>query len=239
MVARYGLTLCNSSNIGRLLPQSFFYTFAFTRIKKQVSGGIYYAQHVGNYGNLVAGLYGWQTAMPVNGFIVPCTNNLTLDLQGNVTIVDGRVPMNERSVCDPADPSNLERMEYMFKTQSLMLRSFVYPAEVTDEECNEACKELYMKYKIFADKETSKAYAAMKARKDDVVGEDSAVVLVARNSPSLSESFLMHNLGEVPPKSKEVEEAFEPVKLNRPVIAPSDIDYLTSVLNSLNLLRLF
>ena len=54
LVEKYTLTISTTANIGRLLPHSFFYTYAFSRLKKKVSGDIYYALAPGNYSNLVA-----------------------------------------------------------------------------------------------------------------------------------------------------------------------------------------
>ncbi len=238
MVNKYHLTLANTTNIGRLLPQSFFYTFAFTRIKKQVEGAIYYAMSTGNYGNLISGLYSWQLALPVNGFIMPTNNNLKLDATGNVQVLDSVVPIEKRNPADPADPSNLERMEHLFKENSLMLRSFVYPADVSTEQSDSACKELFVKYKYFADKETSSAYAAAKQR-SDLIDDDSALVLIARESPAKDESFIRHNIGEAPEVPENVQTGMTTIDLGKPAISPDNLDYIISVLNSLNLQRIF
>lgn len=238
MVKKYHLTLANTSNIGRLLPQSFFYTFAFTRIKKEVEGAIYYSMVTGNYGNLISGLYSWQLALPVNGFILPTNSNLKLDAHGDVEVLDSFVPIEERAPADPADPSNLERMENLFKENALMLRSFVYPADVPPKEIDKACKELFVKYKYFADSETSAAYAAAKLR-TDIADDDSAVVLIARNSPLKDEAFVRHNIGELPPLPMNVEKSQRQTEIARPVINPDNMDYITTVLNSLNLQRIF
>jgi threonine synthase len=61
-----------------------------------------------------------------------------------------------------------------------------------------------MKYKVFADKETSAAYAASQLRSDITDDEDSAVVLIARDDPCLDESFVRHNLGEVPAMDERI-----------------------------------
>lgn len=238
MINKYHLTLANTANIGRIIPQTFFYTYAFTKIKKLVDGGIYFAMSVGNYGNLISGLYSWQQALPVNGFIMPTNNNLKLDAQGNVEVLDSFVPIEKRKPADPADPSNLERMEHLFKANSLMLRSFVYPADISKDETDKACKELFIKYKYFADSETSAAYAAAKAR-NDISDDDAAVVIIARNSPLKDLPFIRKNIGEVPEMTANVEHSQKTIEINKPIITPSNMDYVTTVLNSLNLQRIF
>lgn len=235
LVKKYHLTVANTANIGRLLPQAFFYTYAFSRLKKIVNGDIYYAFSAGNYGNLISGLYGWKFSLPVNGFIVPSTTTLTQDALGNCMITDSIVPLKDRMPSDPASPSNIERLEQIFKANSLMIRSFVFPSLVSEEDINNACKELFMKYKIFADKDTSAAYAAAKKREDVIEDGDGAIVLVAREDPSIDEKFLMHNLGECPNKNSSVAQAFTKVQLNKPCLLPNDLATMISVLDSLNL----
>ena len=181
LVEKYHLTASNSANIGRLLPQTFFYTYAFSRLKEHVSGDIYYALTAGNYGNLISGLYAWHLALPVNGFICPTTNNLQLDIQGNCTVLDSVVPFAQRAPADPSDPSNLERLEYLFHDYAPMLKNFVYPAKVSALQKETACKTLFMKYKYLANESTSAAYAASVARQEIVGADDGTVVLVMRH----------------------------------------------------------
>ena len=83
LVKDYNLTLANTVNIGRILPQVFFYMFAFTRIKMRTAGEIFYAVPSGNYGNLAAGLYAWKFCLPVNGFITDATEALNCDKTGS------------------------------------------------------------------------------------------------------------------------------------------------------------
>ena len=58
LVEKFHLTVANTANIGRLMPQLFFYPYAFTRLKKEVYSDIYYAMPCGNYSNLVAAVFG-------------------------------------------------------------------------------------------------------------------------------------------------------------------------------------
>ena len=239
LVEKYHLTVANTANIGRLLPQAFFYTYAFSHLKKLVTGDMYYALGAGNYGTLVSGLYGWRLALPVNGFIVPSSPELLRDTMGNCVVPDSIVPLNDRNATDPSEPSNIERLEHVFKVNSLILKSFVYPAELKNEDVDNACKELFVKYNVFADKDLASAYAAALMRKETTKRDDGSVVLISRTSPALDKDFVKHNTGEVLELGSKLSGAFKPVTLGRKAIAPEDIESLISVLNSLNLLRLF
>lgn len=198
------LTVANTANIGRLLPQAYFYPFAFSRIKNRVCSDIYYALDAGNYSNVVAGLYSWQFALPLNGFVVPSTDALTEDSGGLPLFLDSMVPMKDRLPADPAEPSNLERLEAIFNANQLMMRHFVFPKMVEEKEVFDATRELFMKYKILGDKSTSRAYAACKKFMKSSDEEENAMVLVARDHSCHSIDYIRHTIGEVPETPENV-----------------------------------
>lgn len=222
IVEEYHLTVANTANIGRLMPQLFFYPFAFSRIKKDLCSDIYYSMPCGNYSNLVAGLYSWRLSMPVSGFICPSTPSLGLDPMGLCTIPDDMVPFEKRFPADPASPSNLERLEDIFNRNSLMLKHFVYPSDISDAEADDACRELFMKYSIYADKNTSSAYAAIKKRKELLDEDESAVVLVERDDPSLSAEYVRHTTGSTPDMKESVATALKKVTLDRKLVRTAE-----------------
>ncbi|MBR1403544.1 MAG: pyridoxal-phosphate dependent enzyme [Treponema sp.] len=222
LVEKYHLTVANTANIGRLMPQMFFYPYAFSRLKNQVNGDIFYAMPCGNYSNLVAGLYSWRLSLPVNGFICPTTDEIKVDLAGNCEIMDSIVELEKRGSADPASPSNLERLEEIFGTSALMLKHFVYPAQVTQDEINEACRKLFTDYNIYADKSTSRAYAASLKRSEVVAEDDASVVLVLRDHPALKSEFIHHTLGEAPELPERIAEALRHTHIDRPCVTCTD-----------------
>ena len=218
----YNLTVANTANFGRLMGHFFFFPYAFSRIKNKVHGDIYYALAPGNYSNLVAGLYSWRFALPLGGFVLPSTGALTTDTCGSTLLLDSIVSMEKRSKTDPSDPSNLERLEDIFSANSLMIRNFVYPSAVTNEEVDQAAKELFIKYGIFADRHTGRAYAALKNRSEDIFEDEGAAVLIARDDPALSRSYCRHTLGEAPEQSEKIKDALKPTILNRPCVTTAE-----------------
>ena len=229
---KYNLTVANTANFCRLLGQVFFYQFAFSRIKNKVHSDIYYALAPGNYSNLVAGLYSWRFALPLGGFIVPSTGALTTDAKGNPLLLDSFVSLERRNKADPSDPSNIERLEEIFSANSLMLRNFVFPSTITNEDTDKATKELFIKYGIFADRHTSRAYAALKNRQDEVFEDEGACVLIARDDPALSQSYCRHTVGEAPEIKDNVKEAQTPFFLERPCV--STAEEIKNIIKSLN-----
>ena len=217
LVQKFNITASTTANIGRLLPQAFFYTFAFSRLKDKVSGDIYYAMAPGNYSNLVAGLYSWRLSLPLRGFIVPTSGALGVDAQGFPIITDSLVPLEQRPRVNASDPSNLERLEDFFTDDSAMIKSFVYPAKVDEAAAEKAAQELYKNYDLIADTETAQAYAASKAKKDLDDGSGDAVVLVRRDHPAYSADFVQHSIGEKIAVPQNIQEVLAPFDLKRPL----------------------
>lgn len=222
LIEKYGLTLANTVNIGRLLPHTFFYMYAFSKLKNTVIDNIYYAMQAGNYGNITAGLYAWKFSLPLNGIITNCTNSLMQDAVGKCSVLDAMVPLSERGVADPAEPSNVERLEEIFTTSPAVMKALVFPQQVSDDEAIEAAQELCMKYNKHYDIETARSYCA--AKKRGVINSDdgSAVVLVAYRHPSLPSSYVKLCCGEAPEMSDTLKKVYASIVPKKKIVASID-----------------
>ena len=167
-VQTHGLTVANTTNVCRLLGQIFFFPYSFAQVKNKFNGEFYYAMGAGNYGSLIAGLYSWRFALPVNGCYVPSTPSLARSATGNPVVLDSLVDLKARGEANPAVPANLERLESFFGKNEMMMRNFIFPYDVSEAQRDAAAKELYMKYGIFADKDTASAYAVVKENCSEV-----------------------------------------------------------------------
>lgn len=211
-VKKMSITMSNTTNIGRLLPQTFFYPFAFSRLKAHSSGDIYYALAPGNYSGVVAGLYSWQYALPLNGFFIPATDCITVDAMGTPLLPNSIVPLNNRPPSRPSYPSNAERLESVFAARALMIRNFIFPVTLTDDMVTKAAKELFMKWGVLSDKHTARAYASLTAcRNKGKAGEEDGgvAVLISRDHAAFSKDYIQHTIGEVPVLPDELTAAQE------------------------------
>ncbi|HOC28037.1 MAG TPA: pyridoxal-phosphate dependent enzyme [Treponemataceae bacterium] len=188
LVTQYGLTLANTMNIGRLLPQVFFYMFAFSRLRKKVRGEIFYGVPSGNYGNLVAGLYAWKFSLPVNGFITDATHLLSCDISGRCQCNGSAIPLESRNFADPARPSNIERLEQVFEVNPAMLRGLVFPVTVSSADVPSLIEEACSKYGITLDTPAALAYGAVKQTRDRIDSDEGTVVLVSKDHPAFESS---------------------------------------------------
>ena len=230
-VKNNGLTVANTTNVCRLLGQIFFFPYSFAQVKNKFNGELYYAMGAGNYGSLMAGLYSWRFALPVNGFYVPSTPSLARSPSGDPVVVDSMIELNNRGEANPAVPANLERLESFFGKNEMMMRHFIYPTDVSAEQRDAAAKELFVKYGIFADKDTASAYAVIKENCEEVYDEDGAFILTAYNHPSLSSDYCRHVIGESPEMPENIKTTFNPVEIGRKVI--TSVEELKKISGSL------
>ena len=108
-----------------------------------------------------------------------------------------------------------------------LLKHFVYPAQVTNEETDSACCKLFMEHGIYANKSTSRAYAAALKRKEILEEDDSSLVLVMRDHPALKAEYIRHTLGEAPEMPERIAEALRHTEINRPYVASAEEVLLT------------
>lgn len=228
LVEKYGLTLANTVNIGRVLPLVFCYIYAFSRLKAHTVGSIYYSGFAGNLGNLAAGLYAWKFSLPLNGFITNTTADLILDQMDKCKVMDAVIPLRKRGIADVAKPSNVERIEEIFQASPAVMKGLVFPANVYEEDQERACKDAFMKYGYLMDPETASSWAAARKRSDLVDEYDGTTVLIARNDPSLSQHEIRHWCGEAPEMSDKLLNVYQPCDAVRK-IAP-DVDAAVSVM---------
>ncbi len=198
LVKNFNLTLANTINIGRILPQVFFYMYAFTRIKTRIPGELFYAIPSGNYGNLSAGLYAWKFCLPVKGFITDATDVLVCDTENNCSCLNSGIPLQSRGAADPAVPSNIERLEQVFTLNPTMIKSLIFPAAVTDQKADELINKSYQRYGIMFDAATAHAYTAACERNILRNKGKEALVLVSKDHPAFESARLQEICGEVP-----------------------------------------
>ena len=187
LVKDYNLTLANTVNIGRILPQVFFYMFAFTRIKTRTAGEIFYA-----------GLYAWKFRLPVNGFITDATDALNCDETGYCRCINSSVPLAERGPADPAVPSSIERLEQIFTLSPAIMKSIIFPAKVSDAEAETLISDSYRHYGIMFDTATAHAYAAAQTRNIFRRRGGESLVLVSKDHPAFESEILTRICGESP-----------------------------------------
>lgn len=159
-----GLTSANSINIGRLLPQAFYY--AHTAL--QSSTPVVFSVPSGNFGNLTAGLIAWKLGAPIHHFIAATNVNDTMSRFLQTGQYQPRPSMPTlASAMDVGNPSNVERVRWIFGDERAAMRRMITPSVHTDEDVRRTIREVFNQFGYVCDPHTAIAYAGLSAFTDD------------------------------------------------------------------------
>ena len=140
---RHRLTSANSINVGRLMPQTFYYAHA-ALLLGWGREAVRFVVPSGNLGNLCGGLLAHECGMPARGFVAAMNANRAFaDF-----LEDGRFRARPSiatcsNAMDVGDPSNLERVRWLYRDDPARLQRDVTGVSVTDEETRGCIAEVY------------------------------------------------------------------------------------------------
>jgi threonine synthase len=195
---RHGVTSANAINPGRLLPQTFYFLYAFIRIKKYLKGDLVFSVPSGNFGNLMAGLYAWKFGMPVNGFIAAMNaNNAFGDfIRGNKFTPRPSIATNSPAL-DVSVPANYERLYSFYEEAPAVMRNMVYPASISDDLTLRTMEGVWKKYHTLIDPHTAVAFAAAEEQSAAREwGEHTHTVILATGHPAKEASLVLQATGQ-------------------------------------------
>jgi len=160
--SRVRLTSANSISLGRLLPQMFYYAYAAVQAPR--GKRLVIAVPSGNLGNLVAGVMAWRMGAPIDAFSAPTNVNDTVPRYLTTGRLEPRrsVPTLANAM-DVGNPSNLERLQWLFEGDLSKMRAVISSTSHTDQEVKAAIAELFDRYAYVADPHTAIAYLGAKS----------------------------------------------------------------------------
>ena len=119
----------------------------------------------GNLGNLVAGVMAWKLGAPIHAFSAPTTINDTVPRYFNTGRVEPKrsVPTLANAM-DVGNPSNLERLQWLFNGDLPQMRALISSHAYSDDDVRNAIAELYKKHGYVADPHSAIAYLGARGR---------------------------------------------------------------------------
>src|SRR5688572_52841 len=113
----------------------------------------------GNFGNLVAGVMASRLGAPIAAFSAPTTINDTVPRYLKSGRLEPRpsVPTVANAM-DVGNPSNLERLQWLFGGDVAAMRSLITSTAHTDHEVRSAIADLHRHYDYVADPHTAIAF---------------------------------------------------------------------------------
>jgi threonine synthase len=163
---RVGLTSANSINVGRLLPQIFYYAWASLEMggPKAVPSTTpaVFSVPSGNFGNLTAGLIARRLGFPIDRFVAATNVN---DVVPEYLASGHYAPRpSVRTVANAMDvgaPSNFERMRALYNDDVEQLRRDVRGIAFDDEAVRRAIREVYQRHGYVLDPHSAIAWLGL------------------------------------------------------------------------------
>jgi len=162
--AHLKLTSANSINVARFLPQSFYYFYAYSQLKKLgKEANPVMCVPSGNFGNITAGLFAKRMGLPVKRFIAANNrNDIFLQYLQTGEYKPRPSVSTIANAMDVGDPSNFARVFELFKGQHAAIKAEIRGVSYTDEQIGETLKSCYSQTGYLLDPHGACGYRALK-----------------------------------------------------------------------------
>lgn len=157
------LASANSINIARLLPQIFYYFWAYSQLK---DNNLVFSIPCGNLGNFTGGVLAKKMGLPIAKLFASTNNNdvFTRFLETGKFNAQPTKQTLSNSM-DVGNPSNLARIRELYKDNLGAMQKDIQSQSFTDQQTIEAIKEVYQKYNYILDPHSAVAYLGLKGHK--------------------------------------------------------------------------
>ncbi|MFA5713864.1 MAG: threonine synthase [Bacteroidales bacterium] len=165
---RVDITSANSINIARLLPQSFYYFYGYSRLNNRERGTIFSVPS-GNLGNLTAGVVAMKMGLPIERFIAANNINNTFShyiRSGRFTPKEAQQTIS--NAMDVGDPNNFPRLKLLFNESYSSIVSKIWSGSYSDTQVKAAMRELLAKEGYLLDPHGAVGYLAIEEYKKRV-----------------------------------------------------------------------
>lgn len=169
----FTLTSANSINIGRLIPQTFYYFWAYAQLK-HLGKPLVISVPSGNFGNLTAGLLAKKMGLPIDHFVASTNSNKVFLQYMESGVYKAQPSLNTISnAMDVGNPSNFERITSLFDEDIDELKKHLSAYHFDDDETKDSMRKVYKEFNYLLDPHGAVGYLGLKKYQNfstDVVG---------------------------------------------------------------------
>lgn len=200
------LTSANSINISRLIPQSFYYFYAYSKLKTN-NKNIIFSVPSGNFGNLCGGIIAKRMGLPVEKFVASTNLNDIVPSYLLNGIFQPRPSVQTISnAMDVGNPSNFARLMALYESNIDKIKTDIAGKKYTDEETRKAIKDVYNRTAYILDPHGAVGYLGLKDYLKETNSSANAVFLATAH-PSKFLEVVEEVIGkkiELPEKLKDI-----------------------------------
>ena len=156
------LTSANSINIARLIPQSFYYFYAYSQLKNK-GNPVVISVPSGNFGNLTAGLIAKRMGLPIYKFAASTNcNKVVPDFFASKVFTPKPSVSTISNAMDVGDPSNFPRMFELYGNKFDLLSAEVISFYFDDEATRSAMRRVFESSGYIMDPHGAVGYLGLK-----------------------------------------------------------------------------
>ena len=210
------LSSANSINLGRLIPQSFYYLYAASQL--QPGGGpLYFCVPSGNFGNLTAGVYAWLWGLRVRGFLAATNSNDVVPEYLRTGDFRPRPSVRTLSnAMDVGNPSNFERLLHVFHRRKEEMKQLIRGVTVNDADTRETMRRVYDERGVLLDPHTAVGVLASRRVRRELEA-DAQIVTLATAHPGKFVEIVREVTGVEPQLPESLRAALSLPKLAIPL----------------------
>ena len=217
---RHNITSANAINLGRLLPQAFYYLYTFIKIKKRLTGDLFFSVPSVNFGNLISGLYAWKFGLPASGFIAAMNaNNAFGDFILGKEFKPRPVTATNSPALDVSVPSNYARLSSFYDEAPAVMRNMVFPASIDDNTTVKTMEQVWKQYGLLLDPHSAVAFAAARRFAESGKYQNAHIVVLATGHPAREAGLVKTSTGQMvplPEKLTLLKKEVDPIALIEP-----------------------
>jgi len=160
--SKFYLTSANSINIARLIPQSFYYFYAYAQVKDK-NKPVVFSIPSGNFGNLTGGLLAKRMGLPIHQFVAATNvNDVVPEYLHTKTFKPRPSQQTISNAMDVGNPSNFDRILNLYGGDFEALSKEIYGCSFTDAETQAAMRHTYSSTQYVLDPHGAIGYLGLK-----------------------------------------------------------------------------
>jgi len=159
---RFRLTSANSINIARLIPQSFYYFYAYAQARRINPEPIIISVPSGNLGNITSGLIAKRMGLPIKKYVLSSNVNDVVPKYLKTGKYNPAASIKTLSnAMDVGNPSNFVRIQSLYNGNIEKLLNDVSGFSFNDSQTINAIKGVYKKYNYVMDPHGAVGYLGL------------------------------------------------------------------------------
>jgi threonine synthase len=159
---KMALASANSINIARLIPQSFYYFYAWSRLPERQH--VVFSVPSGNFGNLTAGLLAKKMGLKIDAFVAATNLNDVVPEYLHTGIFQARPSLSTMSnAMDVGNPSNFDRILELFDHDWKSMGNVLHGFKFTDNQTIEAIRDIFDRTGYLLDPHGAVGYLGLKS----------------------------------------------------------------------------